>query len=414
MSQRFVYRQRIKNSIWPVLFKAVGRLIFNVNNVIPDKKRIDAFERYLMQGDGLADAAAKELFMSDRKHLQSFRLMNKVLNEGVNAADDVPESFIKLMDEVHREPNWLDRAKVEEGAEICRRLGIHAMAVLGDLALLGGYANTDISKPLVFTGALKGNSTFDRLSETSQFWYDVTRKGALEQGAKGFKSAIRVRMMHAMVRQRLLIHPEWDSEKWGWPINKADSMATNVAFSMAMIYGCKILGYYLPNKDIEAVLHLWRYIGYLMGDDADWLPKTTEEGLQCLLLIHLSNENNPDEESKTLARDYLHSFKPKQVGADWKQYINEYYLFLKHKAYAQLLIPPDLYAKLNLPSSNFTWLLVPVLETPAIFIKDRLRVLIPDLHRFIERSGAKEQENVIKSRMGDKQASYIPNEKMEH
>ncbi|MFN8237855.1 MAG: oxygenase MpaB family protein [Chitinophagales bacterium] len=414
MPQRFVYHQRVKKSIWPTLFKLLGRTLFDAPNVIPDKKRIDTFERYLMEGDALADAAARDLFLSDRKHLHSFRIMNKVLDQGISADDDIPDSFRKLMFEVNQDPDWLDRKKVEQGAEICRRLGGHAMAVLGDLALLGGYANSDISKPLVFTGALKGDSTFDRISETSQFWYDVTRRGALEKGAKGYKSAIRVRMMHAMVRQRLLMHPKWDSEKWGWPINEADSLATNVGFSMAMVYGCTWLGYYLPNKDIEAVLHLWRYIGYLMGDDTDWLPKTTEEGLQCLLLLHLSNENIPDEESKVLARDYLNSFKPKSNHSDWKQYLNDYYFFMKHKAYAELLIPPDLYSKLDLPSSNFTWMLVPMIETPAIFIKDRLRALIPDLHKRIEREGAREQEDVIKTRMGEKQASYIPKEKMEH
>ena len=384
--------------------------MFDAPNVIPTKERIDAFEKYFMHGDTLADQAAQELFMSDRKHLQSFRLMNKVLEQGIDGEDDVPNAFKQLIEEVNSEPIWLDRNKVEHGAAICRRLGSHAMAVLGDLALLGGYANTDISKPLVFTGALKGDSTFDRISETSQFWFDVTRKGALEKGAKGFKSAIRVRMMHAMVRQRLLQNPKWNSELWGLPINEADSLATNVGFSMAMIYGCKWLGFYLPNKDIEAVLHLWRYIGYLMGDDADWLPKTTEEGLQCLLLIHLSNENNPDEESKTLAKDYLNSFKPKSDVKNWKQYVNDYYFFMKHKAYAELLIPFDLYKKLELPSYNLTWMLVPLVEFPSIFIKDRLRVLIPGLQRKIAAKGAQEQADVITTRMGERQASYIPKE----
>ena len=212
------------------------------------------------------------------------------------------------------------------------------------------------------------------------------------------------------MRQRLLQNPKWNSELWGLPINEADSLATNVGFSMAMIYGCKLLGFYLPNKDIEAVLHLWRYIGYLMGDDADWLPKTTEEGLHCLLLIHLSNENNPDEESKTLAKDYLNSFKPKSDVKNWKQYINDYYFFMKHKAYAELLIPFDLYKKLELPSSNLTWMLVPLVEFPSIFIKDRLRAFIPALHKQIEQEGAKAQEEVITTRMGERQASYIPKE----
>lgn len=413
MAKRFVYYQRVKNSIWPISFKLLGKLFFNTSDVLPSKERIETFREYLMQGDALADQAVQDLFLSDRKHVQSFRAMNKVLEHGLEEDDDVPESFRQLIKEVYTEPNWLNRKQLENGAAVCRRLGEHAMAVLGDLALLGGYANADISKPLVFTGALKGNNTFDRLSETSQFWYDVTRENGLDIGAKGFTSAIRVRMMHAIVRQRLLQHPKWDSSTWGFPINKADSLATNVGFSMAMIYGCKRLGFYLPDKDIEAVLHLWRYIGYLMGDDVDWLPTTAAEGLQCLLLIHLSNENKPDEESKILAKDYLNSFKPTTFTLEnWQEATQHYFNLMRHKAYAEFLIPPDIYPKLELPSSNFTWLLVPIVEFPTIFVKDRLRSVVPFLQKQTLQNGGAEQEKIIKSRLGERQANYVPKEKM--
>ena len=93
MATRFVYHQRVKNSIWPTLFKVLGRTMFDAPNVIPTKERIDEFEKYFMHGDALADKAAQELFMSDRKHLQSFRLMNKVLEQGIDEEDDVPDSF---------------------------------------------------------------------------------------------------------------------------------------------------------------------------------------------------------------------------------------------------------------------------------------------------------------------------------
>jgi len=412
MPERFVYHQRVKKSVWPSLFKILGRTFFNAPNTLPDKKRIDQFEQYLMVGDEQADHAARDLFMSGRKHAQSFRSMNKVLEHGLDAETDIPDSFRALIKDVWLDPEWLDRQQLAFGAAVCRRLGGHAMMVLGDMALTGGYANADITKPLVFTGALKGEHTFDRVSETSQFWVDVTRAGALEKGAKGFRSALRVRMMHAIVRQRLLQHPKWNSEKWGWPINEADSLATNVGFSMAMVYGTTFLGYHLPDEEIEAVLHLWRYIGFLMGDDPDWLPKNAEEGLQSLLLIFLSNNNDPDEESKTLARDYINSFKPKGGSKDWQRYMKDYYYFLKHKAYAEYLIPFDMYKKLDLPSSRLSWLLVPLLEAPGIFVLDRLRKVVPGLQKWMEREGAKEQEQVIIDRMGNKQASFVPKEKM--
>lgn len=220
-------------------------------------------------------------------------------------------------------------------------------------------------------------------------------------------------MMHAIVRQRLLQHPKWDSGKWGLPINKADSMATNVAFSMAMIYGCKWLGFHLPNKDIEAVLHLWRYLGYLLGDDPDWLPKTVEEGLQCLHLIHLSNRNEPDEECKALARDYIESFRPKTaLRENWRQNLVEHYFYWKRKAYARFLIPPDLYSKLELPKPNLSWLLVPAVESPLIFTIDRLRSVVPGMAEWMEERGAKAQELVVSTRMGENEATFIPSEKM--
>ena len=58
MTTRFVYHQRVKNSIWPTLFKVLGRTMFDAPNVIPTKERIDAFEKYFMHGDALADKAA--------------------------------------------------------------------------------------------------------------------------------------------------------------------------------------------------------------------------------------------------------------------------------------------------------------------------------------------------------------------
>ncbi|MCB0502250.1 MAG: DUF2236 domain-containing protein [Bacteroidetes bacterium] len=408
MTTRFVYKERIENSVWPMFFKLMGRTIFNAPNVLPTEQRVALFEKYLMESDQLADEAVKELFKSGSNHKDSFRLMHEVLENGSSHLEGIPESFRILMERSYHNPDWLDRKQLESGAAVCRRLGGWAMTILGDMALLGGYANPDITKPLIFTGALKGDSTFDRVSETSQFWYDVTRAKGLEIGAQGFKSAIKVRLMHAIVRQRLMHHPKWDSKSWGVPINSADAVATNVAFSMIMILGAKMLGFHLPDKDIDAVLHLWKYIGYLMGDEIDWLPVTAEEGLQSLLLIMLSNRNEPDEESKNLARDYLDNFKPRVSITEFDQYSKQLFDHIKHRAYARYLIPFDIYKKLEVPSSGLTWLVIPLVQTPAIFALDRLRTVVPGMTKKMEEYGAKEQEKVIRDRMGERQASYIP------
>ena len=396
----------------PILFKLMSKVFFNTTNVMPDEDRISKFEQYLMEGDEPADKAVKDLFGGKNNHGKSFKLMRDAIDGQLTNGRELPSSFNELLLEAGRDPDWLDRDQLELGAAVCRRLGLNAMNVLGDLALLGGYANADISKPLTFTGQLKGENAFDRLSETSQFWFDVTREGALKVGGKGYKSAMRVRMMHAIVRQRLVAHPGWDNASWGIPINKADSASTNVAFSMAMIYGVKRLGFQLSNNEMLAILHLWRYIGSLMGDDTDWLPKTVEEGLQCLILINLSNKNQPDEDSLALAHDYLSSFKPKEDDPSLEMKLFYQFMSWRHRAFAEYLIPSDLYKKLQLPSSYLTWLSVPLIEVPFNFTLEQFRMRMPNLNQWVEERGSKQQEAIIKMRMGRKQATYKPTEEL--
>ncbi len=404
---RFAYYDLVKSSPWPTLFRVMGLLFFGTTKITPPKDKVATFEKYLLQGDVLGDAIADDIAMAGKEAKSYFMLLKKAISSGHCEAADMPESLRLLIDSVYTDPKWLDRDKVENGAAVCRRLGEHAMAVLGDMALLGGYANTEISKPLSFTGALRGDSTFDRVSETSQFWIDITRRGGLLKGAKGFASAVHVRIMHSIVRKKISKHPDWDSVRWGLPINRADSLATNIGFSMGMIYGCKRLGFLLTDKDIEAVLHLWKYVGYLMGDDTTWLPNNASEGLQCLQIVHLSNRNIPDSDSKALARDYLNSFKPKNKKIDYN-YLQSYYNYYRNEGYAQWLIPPDLYYKLELPRYNPFSILLPIAEIPFNTLKDCGRIFSSKLAENIENRGALAQETLLKTRMGDKRASFMP------
>lgn len=387
-------------------------LLFQRKDVEPEQWRVDLFEAFLLLGDELADQAARDLFAPGKNHRQSFLRMRQALEHGTKDLEGVPDSLAHLIREAHTDPSWLDREQLEQGAAVCRRLGLDAMSVLGDLALLGGYANAEISKPLAFTGALQGSNTFDRLGETSQFWVDVTRPHAMDVGGKGFTSAIRVRMMHAIVRQRLTNHPKWKIEDWGVPINKADAVSTNVAFSMAMIYGVRMLGYQLSDEEIESVLHLWRYIGFLMGDDVNWLPQTVDEGLRCLNLIYLSNRNEPDDDSLSLAKDYLNSFEEERPEMSFDEKIIRKLLYRKHLAYAEYLIPPNLHRRLKIPSSDLSWLLIPTVQRPLIFGFEHIRKRIPAIDQWVEERGARQQEKIIDLMMRGREAAYVPGEKM--
>ena len=68
----------------------------------------------------------------------------------------------------------------------------------------------------------------------------------MQPGAVGWRSAIRVRALHARVRRRLLspaaTAEAWRTAEWGVPINQEDMAAVLLAFSYNVIVGLDGLG----------------------------------------------------------------------------------------------------------------------------------------------------------------------------
>ena len=366
----------------------------------PSDAMLEKYADSLMKSDEMGDAVAHELFV-ERRPAEGMRWLNQGIaqgNQGLSEAD-VPR-LKELLAQAEQAPEWLDSEKIQHACKIIHRCGNHGMYALGDLALLGGYANSDISKPLAFTGALNGNSSFDRVSETTSFWYDVTEPNGLEVGSKGFSSAIRVRVMHALVRGRLLQHEKWNSEEWGLPINQADSLATNVAFSMIMMLGCTMLGWRFNDRDIESILHLWRYTAYLMGDDYQQLPENRQQGVDWLYMVAMSSRTNPDDDSLALAKSYLESFKQVPGSA-----FNRWYVYWLHRIYAGFFIPDDLRKALNLPTTyGLKWL--PLLQYPIIKTLSTLANHWPWLDKKLQRIGREEQNYIVTSRLQGREVDF--------
>ena len=102
---------------------------------------------------------------------------------------------------------------------------------------------------------------------------------------------------------------EWDSKENGMPINQEDMMATLLSFSVNVIDTIekRTVRGTLPIVDQEAYIHLWRYIGYLIGVHDDVNPCTGINrgcGAMESIILHLMT---PNEGSGRLARHLLHS-----------------------------------------------------------------------------------------------------------
>jgi hypothetical protein len=184
---------------------------------------------------------------------------------------------------------------------------------LSMFSLMGGYLASRADKTLVATGDLAAMAP-RRLAETLTWTVDVTAPGALERFAPGFTGTMRVRLMHAMVRAGMSRLPGWDFEDWDFPVNQSTMAGTLMLFSMGNVVGSQALGVQFSRRDKDALYHFWRYVGFLLGVDAELLP-ADEADTWRLLWLQADYEFRPDEDSTRLGQALLAALGPMALGS---------------------------------------------------------------------------------------------------
>ncbi|KAI4926618.1 hypothetical protein J4E85_006912 [Alternaria conjuncta] len=220
----------------------------------------------------------------------------------------------ELWREVHTVPDWVDWEQIARGQDVFYRYGGPALTGLTFQSLLGGMGAARVVETLARTGGFSTKVARGRLFETTQHILQCTRTlDGLKPGGEGFASSIRVRFLHAAVRQRIMKlakeRPSYfNVEEWGIPINDLDQIATIGTFSSTLIYlSFPRQGIFLRKQEIDDYLALWRYIGYLMGTPDEWLSTPTKaKAIMESLLYH---EVDPSEMSKTMANNIIYALK---------------------------------------------------------------------------------------------------------
>jgi hypothetical protein len=229
-------------------------------------------------------------------------LFERALEHGIDSIPEAPEPLRAFFSEIEEAPLWLERGSLLRACRVVRRFALWHDYVLFSVSLLAGYASAGITKTLAATGELEAMAP-RRIAETSKFLEDLYESPGLERASKGFKSAIRVRMMHAFVRDKLL-RDGWETDRWGLPINQADMAGTVLSFSITYLIGLRLLGFVIPRGDREALIHLWRYTGRLLGVAESLLPVNEKQSLRLLWLV-ASTQEGPDDDGRALARALL-------------------------------------------------------------------------------------------------------------
>ena len=191
--------------------------------LLADTETVALVRAYTMTGDAAADAYAA-LIPTLGFH-QLVLLLDEARDKGAAAVSGAPAELVRLIEDMERFPDWLDKRLVDEGARLERNAYAHRAPYAIRGGLLGTFMNKYSALPMALTGALSNATAARRVKETASFFTTVVMRGALEPGGAGFKAAAKVRLMHALVRFNVLRSgDQWDSRVYGVPIPQIDQL----------------------------------------------------------------------------------------------------------------------------------------------------------------------------------------------
>lgn len=191
------------------------------------------------------------------------------------------------------QPLWPSREQVLRGQAVFYRYAPQILASLLQFSLSSGFSSPRVSRILNIASYLvppmestpEGQSpritkesndrSFQRLMETTQWLVDCMGEGAMEPKGAGWSSTVRVRLLHTMMRQRILekSRREWEATGFslyneksdGIPISQEDMISTLNSFTSAPLLCMVKTGITPLPEECEDWTALWRVIGYYFG-----------------------------------------------------------------------------------------------------------------------------------------------------
>jgi len=309
--------------------EGIGKQLLQQLGYQPDLNQADRYVPYLFKGDEAADRMVECL------HLPvGFPQAQQLIADYIQHPSQIDASHKGILNQffsgIRVMPDWLDWSLLQKGLDFSQRSGLSGLIVLRDYCLMGGYESAAINKPLIYTGALKKGAV-KRLSETVEFWVNITGNDALKYGSIGFNAVIKTRMIHAFARINILRSTDWAISKWGIPLNAWDMLATNLGFSLVYLVGLRKMGIHPLAGESRGLFHLWKYIGYLLGIPLEILPNNENEAIEALYYWTMTQADG-DADSKALAKalqeEPIRAYYPtSQLG---RKMMREIHLFYNH------------------------------------------------------------------------------------
>jgi hypothetical protein len=349
--------------------------------------RASKYVDFLWRADPAADAVMQEFASMPESEWRA--LLDLALAKGIEQVPSAPESLRVLFQQLEHVPFWVDHERCNLGGATFLRCRL-GFAVLAMLSLPLIYSWPAGNKALALSGQLMHRSS-QRLKDTTRYVFAVCQQDGLSRFSEGFAMTVRVRLIHSQVRRLLRESGQWRADAWGAPINQCHLAGTNLMFSVGVLDGLSRLGYRFDRVEREALVHLWRYAGYLLGVDHELLIADEFEGNRLLNLM-FDFEPEPDDDSRALVDalmrtsfDYVRGFKAGRCCS-----VNICY------GMSQALIGDEHAKALGYPKTSWRWLLPTV--RPATWMVETARIYSSRVQKLATVAGPKAFRHLLSER----------------
>lgn len=372
---------------------------------LPSEAVTSAFVAGLTIGDPVAERFVAETYHGDLGARRARDLVERAQRDGIDAVPEAPASMRALFEEFERIPGWVDPDLVEEGAAVWRRWA-YALGALGNAGTNDTYTEGWLAVPLSLSGGYAGERALHRYLETSRWWIEVCRPGAiLTPGSPGRNISLHVRIMHVSVRDRVLRHPEWDAGRWGLPISQSAMLLTLLGGSVAPAAGLFLMGYVTSPREMRAVLHFNRYCGHLVGVRCDgYFPETVADAWRILFLADSARSHDSGASGTELVESFVPAFAPTRAHRGWGRLRAEYH-YRVQAGYLGLYMLPWNRRRYRLPSA-VPGVAVLLARAPAILALELARRASSRVDRRWQQVNLARWENWLKWQSAGRAASF--------
>ena len=229
--------------------------------LLTDPDLAKTYIQHTLIGDPDADALIDAI--SDFDYEEQGEIIRAGMNRDEKRLRDAPQAVRGFFEKVGTPPVWFDPQSVYPG---CRGFQAYSDLFLTSFVvdiIVQGFT-TLISQSFFTTGRLTDKGV-RRLKQNIRHLLEIMLPGGLERHGEGWKLSVRLRLVHARVRQHLLASEEWDYETHGMPISAANIALASCNFSGMLLRSATRIGARLNDEERDSFMQIWRYTAHLMG-----------------------------------------------------------------------------------------------------------------------------------------------------